>query len=51
MVQMAKITALVALAIALGAAVALWNGLVGALVMIVGVIAAIWAGTKLIKKA
>jgi hypothetical protein len=51
MVQMAKIIALVALAIAFGAAIALWNGMAGALVMIVCVIAAIWAGTKIIKKA
>jgi hypothetical protein len=50
-VQMAKIIALVALAIAFGAAIALWNGMAGALVMIVCVTAAIWAGTKIIKKA
>jgi hypothetical protein len=48
---MAKIIALVALAIAFGAAIALWNGMAGALVMIVCVTAAIWAGTKIIKKA
>ncbi len=38
MVRLAKIVALAALAIALGAAVALWNGVAGAAVMIVGVI-------------
>ena len=31
--------------------IALWNGMAGALVMIVCVTAAIWAGTKIIKKA
>ena len=51
MVQLAKIVALVALAIAAGAAVALWNMGVGAIVMIAGVIAALWGGTKIIKKA
>ena len=51
MVQMAKIVALVALAIALGAAVALWNGLAGAAAMAAGVTAALWIGTKIIKKA
>ena len=51
MVQLAKITALTALAIALGAAVALWNTAVGAVVMIVCVIIALWAGTKMIKSA
>ena len=51
MVQLAKIVALVALAIAAGAAVALWNMGVGAIVMIAGVIAALWGGTKIIKRA
>ena len=50
-VQLAKIVALVAIAIALGAAVALWNGLVGAVVMIAGVVCVLWLGTKIIKKA
>ena len=51
MVQLAKIVALTAVAIAIGAAVALWNGLAGGIVMLAGVIAALWAGTKIIKKA
>ena len=51
MVQLAKIVALVALAIAAGAAVALWNMGVGAIVLIAGVIAALWGGTTIIKKA
>lgn len=51
MVQLAKIVALVAGMIAAGAAVALWNGAVGAVVMVVGVIAALWCGTRIIKKA
>ena len=50
-VQLAKIVALVALAVAVGAAISLWNMAVGAVIMLVGVIAAIWAGTKIIKKA
>ena len=51
MVQLAKIVALVAAMIAAGAAVALWNGAIGAVVMVIGVIAALWCGTKIIKKA
>ena len=51
MIQMAKIVALVALAIAIGAAIALWNLSVGAVVMLVGVIIVLWIGTKIIKKA
>ena len=51
MVQLAKIVALAAIAIALGAAAALWNGLIGAIVMFLGVIGALWAGTKIIKKS
>ncbi len=51
MVQLAKIVALVAAMIAAGAAIALWNAAAGAAVMLVGVIAALWCGTKIIKKA
>ena len=51
MVQLAKIVALVAAMIAAGAAVALWNGAVGAVVMVFGAVAALWCGTKIIKKA
>ena len=51
MVQLAKIVALVAAMIAAGAVVALWNGAVGAVVMVVGVVAVLWCGTKIIKKA
>lgn len=50
-VQLAKIVALVAAAVALGAAVALWNNGIGAGVMLAGVIAALWLGTKIVKKA
>ena len=48
-VQLAKVVALVAAAIAAGAVVSLWNGLVGVAVMIAGTIAMIWAGTKMVK--
>lgn len=48
-VQLAKVVALVAAAIAAGAVVSLWNGLVGVAVMIAGTIAMIWAGTKIVK--
>ena len=51
MVQLAKIVALAAVMIAVGAAIALWNAAVGAVVMAIGVIAALWCGTKMIKKA
>ncbi len=51
MVQLAKIVALVAVMIAAGAVIALWNAAVGAVVMIIGVIAALWCETKIIKKA
>ena len=47
--QLAKVIALVSVAIAAGAAVALWNQPVGGIVMLAGVIAAIWAGTKIVK--
>ncbi len=50
-VLLAKIVALVAAAVALGAAVALWNNGAGAGVMIAGVIAALWLGTRIIRKA
>ena len=46
MVRLAKIVALAALAIGLGAAVALWNGLAGAAVMIAGVVAVLRHGAK-----
>ena len=48
-VQLAKVIALVAAGVAAGAAVALWKPLIGAIVIIAGVIAAIWAGTKIVK--
>ena len=50
MVQMAKTVTLVSVSIAAGALVALWSLPVGAVVMLAGVIAAIWIGTKLITK-
>ncbi len=51
MVQLAKIVALMAAMIAVGAAIALWNAAAGAIVIVVGVVAALWCGTKIIKKA
>ena len=51
MVQLAKIVALVAAMIAVGAAIALWNAAVGSAVMVIGVVAALWCGTRIIKKA
>ena len=48
-VQLAKVIALVAAAIAVGAAVALWNMAVGGAVMLLGTVSAIWAGTKIVK--
>ena len=48
-VQLAKVVALVALAVAGGALVAFRNIAVGGVVMIVGVICAIWVGTKIVK--
>ena len=48
-VQLANVVALVALGIAIGAGVGMWNMAVGAIVMVVCVIAAIWAGTKFVK--
>ena len=50
MVQLAKIVALVALAVAAGAAVALWKPAVGAALMLAGVIVVLWLGTKMIKE-
>ena len=47
--QLAKVVMLVAAAIAAGAAAALWNMAVGALVMVAGVIEAVWIGTKIVK--
>lgn len=47
--QLAKVIALVSLAVAIGAAVALWNQLIGAVVILAGVTAVIWAGTKIVK--
>ncbi len=51
MIQLAKIVALVAVMIAAGAVIALWNAAAGAVVMVIGVVAALWCGTKMIKKA
>ena len=48
-VQLAKAIMLCAMAIAVGAAIALWNMLVGAIAIIVGMIFAIWIGTKIVK--
>ena len=44
--NLAKIVALCGTAIAIGAAVALWNELVGGIAMLVLLIAAIWFGNK-----
>lgn len=51
MVKLAKIVALVAVMIAVGAAIALWNAAVGSAVMVIGVVAALWCGTRIIEKA
>lgn len=51
MIQLAKIAALVAVMIAAGAVIAMWNAATGAVVMVIGVVAALWCGTKMIKKA
>lgn len=48
-VQFSKVIVMVSTAILLGATVALWNGVVGAVVILVGVIGAIWRGTKIVK--
>lgn len=48
--QLSKVIALVAVAPALGGVVALWNEVAGMLVILFGVIAAIWVGTKIMKK-
>ena len=48
-VQLAKVVALVALGIAIGAGVGMWNMAAGAVVMVACVIAAIWFGTKIVK--
>ena len=50
MIQLAKIVALVGLAIAVGAAVALWNHAVGAIVMIVGVVVVLCFSPKVFNK-
>ena len=47
--QLAKAVALTALAVAVGALVSLWNMAVGAILMVVAVIAALWAATKIVK--
>ena len=47
--QLSKVIALVAIAIAVGAAVALWNRMVGTVVILVGVILMIWVGTRIMK--
>ncbi len=46
MVKLAKIVAIVAMIIAIGAAIALWNKGVGAVVMISGVIVVLCVGAK-----
>ena len=49
MTQLAKVVALVGLAIGAGAAVSWWNIGAGAIVMIIGVIVSLWIGTKIVK--
>ena len=49
MTQLAKVVALVGLAIGAGAAVSWWNIGAGAIVIIIGVIASLWIGTKIVK--
>ena len=47
-VQLAKVVALVGLAIGAGAALSFWNAGAGIVIMIGGTIAAIWYGTKIV---
>jgi len=47
--QLAKVVALVAVGVAIGAAVSLWNFWVGLILIIAGVIGACWAGTYIVK--
>lgn len=48
-IQFSKVIMLCALAIALGAAIALWNMLFGVIVLIAGLVLVIWIGTKIVK--
>ena len=47
--QLAKVIALVGLAVAVGGAAALWNLPAGSALILAGVIGAIWAGTKIVR--
>ena len=47
--QLAKVVALVAVGVAIGAAVSLWNFWIGLILIIAGVIGACWAGTYIVK--
>ena len=47
--QLAKVVALVAVGVAIGAAVSLWNFWLGLILIIAGVIGACWAGTHIVK--
>ena len=47
--QLAKVVALVGLAVAAGTVIALWDQLISAIVIVAGVIASIWAGTSIAK--
>ena len=49
MLQLSKAVALVGMAIGVGAAVSFWKVGIGIVIMIVGTIAAIWYGTKIVK--
>lgn len=48
MTQLAKVVALVGLAIGAGAAVSFWNGVVGVVIMLGGVVVSLWIGTKIV---
>ena len=50
MTQLSKVVALVGVSIGVGAVVCWWRADIGFMIMIGGAIAAIWYGTKIVKK-
>ena len=49
MIQLSKVVALVGMSIGAGAAVSWWKPMAGVIVMIVGTIASLWLGSKIVK--
>ena len=49
MTQLAKVVALVGLAIGAGAAVSFWKVGIGVVIMLGGVVVSLWIGTKIVK--